>query len=376
MYKKKKGDPVMNFVQYIMDQYTMLFQLVGLLIVLGISAHISDRTKRLTRIVVVLLFAESLSVFLERWTQTLETLSIARPLLSAFVYSIYPIILIMVISLIEREKLPWKKILILLIPEIICVPIFFTTQWTHIVCWWTEDNRYQGGLISFLPYILFGLYTFYFLIQNLIFLKKYTRRERFLAIYIVIIPLLGVILNKVLDTGDDYSGLFTAGLIMYFMSVYIHMAKTDHLTGLFNRQTYYLALKNDWKSISAVISIDMNELKYINDRDGHNAGDVALKTIAEVIRSNCSSSGIVYRVGGDEFIILYTNTEEAQIVKDVERMREKMSETSYSCAFGYAMAQKDMDIEELLTKADAEMYKDKAEIKAEMHARGEILHNR
>ena len=354
----------------------MLFELVGLLIVLGISAHISDQTKKFTRIVVSLLFIQSLSICFERWTQNFEKLSLARPLLSALIYSIYPLLLLFAMKLMRPEQRSWKRNLLLLIPEIVCVPLFFTSQWTHLVCWYTEDNHYQSGPLYMLPYILFGIYSVYFLIQNLLFFKKYTRRERILFIYIISVPLIGVIIHKVIETMDNYGALFTAGLILYFLSLYIHMAKIDPLTELFNRQSYYQGLKQMGKNISAVISADMNELKFINDHQGHQAGDLALKTIAGILMDHCGVGGIVYRVGGDEFIILYTNTGEEKVAKAVEKMREKIGETAYSCAFGYAIAKEGRPIDDVLSEADEKMYLDKANIKALKRAHGEALHDR
>ncbi len=133
-----------------LDNYVMLYELIGLLVIMGVSAHLSDRMKRLTVIVVVLLILEAVVFRLEQWTQTFETLSIARPLLTALLYSLYPAILMTMTSLIGSDRFTRKDVLVA-IPWAVCVPLFFSSQWTHLVCWYWEENHYAGGPVYFLP---------------------------------------------------------------------------------------------------------------------------------------------------------------------------------------------------------------------------------
>ena len=91
----------------------------------------------------------------------------------------------------------------------------------------------------------------------------------------------------------------------------------------------------------------MNELKYYNDTFGHAKGDEALRTISNVLKKYCGKGGHVYRVGGDEFMILYYGAIESDVIKNIEKMRLEMSKTEYVCAFGYAM-RVEGDIEETI----------------------------
>ena len=93
----------MGFVNYILENFTMLYELLGLVVILGVSAHLSQRMKKLTVTVVILLFIESIVFSLERWTQTFEHLSILRPLLTACLYSLYPLILMVLTLLTETN---------------------------------------------------------------------------------------------------------------------------------------------------------------------------------------------------------------------------------------------------------------------------------
>ena len=106
----------------------------------------------------------------------------------------------------------------------------------------------------------------------------------------------------------------------------------------------------------------MNDLKKINDTQGHDAGDKALKTVAECLTPNRLRNKKVYRIGGDEFAIFYLNKKEETVLKDIELMREELSKTPYVCAFGYEMVE-DKDVLGAMQIADREMYSNKAKLK-------------
>ena len=95
--------------EFFTGNYAMFYEWVGLLVMLGVSVHISPKMKRQTRIVVALLFAETLFFYLERWTQTFETLHVLRPLLTAAVYSIYPVIMLLVMQITSTGRFSGKR---------------------------------------------------------------------------------------------------------------------------------------------------------------------------------------------------------------------------------------------------------------------------
>lgn len=368
----------MVYFNYVVENYEMILELIGLLVVLGISVHVSERIKRLTLAVVILMFVESGCFHVERWTQGFEQLSLLRPMLTASIYSLYPVILVLIMQITVSEPLPARTLLRLLIPELVSVPLYFTSQWTHLIFWYRPDNHYVGGpgLMSLWPYAIFFLYSLLFLLHNLRFFKSYSGKSRLSSVFIVCAPLLGVLYYKLYSIDKDYSALFTAALLLYYIFVYIHMSKIDPLTALLNRQSYYQDVQLGAKTITGVVSVDMNELKYLNDNFGHEAGDTALKTISAVLLQDHGRGGVPYRIGGDEFMILYSGVSRPEIAASVEQMRRKLAETPYTCAFGLAMVKPGGTIHEALVEADAEMYADKAALKAERLAQGRPLHMR
>ncbi|MBO4276986.1 MAG: GGDEF domain-containing protein, partial [Clostridia bacterium] len=322
-------------LDYITSNYIMIFELAGLMIMLGISVHVSARMKKLTVAVAVLLFAISVLYELEAWTSTFESLSMFRPMLTACVYSLYPIVLLLTLQMTAKLEMSNKLSLALIVPLLICIPVYFTTQWTHIVCYFSPENGYHGGPLNRLPYIVFALYCAVFIFLNFRYFKNSGREVRIIAGFIVVGPVVGVLFYLFRDYSGNYSGLFTSAIVLYFLLIYIHMARIDPLTQLLNRQSYYRVINSNSEHVSAAVSVDMNELKYINDTYGHDDGDKALTAVAGVLTAHRGNGGTVYRVGGDEFVILYRGVSEENVKNAIAEMREYMAKTDYTCAFGY-----------------------------------------
>ena len=232
-----------------------------------------------------------------------------------------------------------------------------------MVCWYSEDNHYFGGPLNRLPYFIFGFYVLVFVIQNIRFFRSYSRMNRAITRYIIIGAIAGVLLYMFFEVNQDYSEIFTASILLYYVLVYIHMAKMDPLTQLPNRQSYYQDIKIDTNIISGVISVDMNGLQTINDNLGHEYGDMSLVVVAGVLKHHCPRNCTVYRVGGDEFIILCRKTREAEIKSMINTMRDNLVHTSYVCAFGYAMCSSDVNVFDAIKLADARMHEDKSKTK-------------
>ena len=296
--------PVVNFI---LNNHVMIFELIGLLIILFISVHISPEMKLYTRITILFLFIAVIVENVEAWTQRFEKYNVARSLLTATKYSIYPLILIIINEMMSvgRKKHPLKIKLLFLLPEIIAVPLYFSSQWTHLIFYVNEKNEFISGPIRFLPYGIFVFYLIGFIVKNIMFLRYYETRDRIILLFITLGAFILVVLHMIFSEKKDYTAIFTSAMVFYFLFIYIHMASIDPLTGLMNRQIYYQDLAINHDKIQSVVSLDMNELKYYNDNFGHDKGDEALKVVANVIKTS-SASKKVYRIGGDEFIIFYS----------------------------------------------------------------------
>lgn len=77
-------------------------------------------------------------------------------------------------------------------------------------------------------------------------------------------------------------------------------------------------------------------------------------------KRGASSKELIYRIGGDEFIILLNKTDEEVLKVLVERIKKNVSKTKYSCSIGYCYRPEDKDFEAMVKESDAMMYEDKA----------------
>ena len=339
----------------------MVAELLGLWVMLGSNVHLSKRTITATRIVIILIFTEAICWGVERYTREIGYLTMTRIFLTPTIYLLHPIIMLGIMDMAEFVN---KKRLLLYLPVLISAPLLYTSQWTHLFYWFDENNLYiaADSILQYYPYFLFMLYVLLFIVAFTVRYAKYGTVERRGILVSIFAAFIGVVLHLVFDIYADYSTLFASLLLIYYLSLYVLTAKEDTLTHLLNRQCYYSESKSLKDVVTAVVSVDMNDLKKINDTQGHDAGDRALKTVAECLTPNRLRNKKVYRIGGDEFAIFYLNKTEEEVVRDIEQMRAELAKTEYVCAFGYEMVE-DKDVLGAMQLADREMYSNKAKLK-------------
>lgn len=154
-----------------------------------------------------------------------------------------------------------------------------------------------------------------------------------------------------------------------------HLALHDALTGLGNRYLLDDFLHRTIEEsktrggASAVIFLDLDDFKGVNDRFGHEAGDLVLTAVARRVQNAVRSSELVARLGGDEFVVACSAIQgDHDVELLVERLRKalaapyKIGEQTLglSCSIGWVTADSRMDTpDRLLARADAEMYRTK-----------------
>lgn len=153
-------------------------------------------------------------------------------------------------------------------------------------------------------------------------------------------------------------------------------SRHDELTGLLNRGCFWeilnghLAQANRHNTELAVLFIDVDDFKFFNDSFGHQAGDVALMRVADVIKEESRADDVAIRYGGEEFVVVMPNTGEKNALVLAERIREKVEgliirvegkSRSLTMSGGIASFPADArDGFALLSKADKALYRAKA----------------
>ncbi len=179
---------------------------------------------------------------------------------------------------------------------------------------------------------------------------------------------------------------FTAVLLGVSLFAYISMrvicmlyqllhgqAVTDTLTGLYNRTLLNDALHQAMAQSQrtgvpmTLLSFDIDGFKEINDTHGHDIGDRILETLSELIKARARSSDMVFRVGGDEFLLLAHNTDEHHGARVAEKLRHEVEHSllivdrSITLSIGVSRLHSDMDVAEWLKSCDVKLYRAKEE---------------
>lgn len=154
----------------------------------------------------------------------------------------------------------------------------------------------------------------------------------------------------------------------------IHVGETDPLTQLPNRAVLWsrlghqLALAKRRSQPLAVLFLDINDFKGVNDRLGHPVGDQLLRHVAQVIKATVRDSDTVCRLGGDEFVVVADDVPVDRLERFVEKIQRALSGPIElggeiflpSVSIGASSFPEDGDdAEHLVKQADARMYADK-----------------
>ncbi|MBQ1826534.1 MAG: GGDEF domain-containing protein, partial [Erysipelotrichaceae bacterium] len=153
------------------------------------------------------------------------------------------------------------------------------------------------------------------------------------------------------------------------------IAKHDELTGLFNRRGFIANVERilsdpvNYNKVAILCFSDMDNLKMVNDKFGHDDGDFALRTVAGVLREAFRDTDVIGRLGGDEFVVLAITGTDCNIagIKDrIERVTKRHNETAgkpYPIAMSTGIykfkCSPDIDIYDILDRADRLLYEEK-----------------
>ena len=139
----------------------------------------------------------------------------------------------------------------------------------------------------------------------------------------------------------------------------------DSLTKLLGREIFQKMIRKEitrakrYNSTLSLVFVDIDNLKKVNDIKGHIEGDKVIIVTARFLESCCRESDYVFRYGGDEFIILLTNTDSVGRTSFEELLKGRLKENSNLLFSFGGSTWNGENSEEFIEKADAEMYQQK-----------------
>ena len=148
------------------------------------------------------------------------------------------------------------------------------------------------------------------------------------------------------------------------------LAYTDYLTGCENRTAFEHRLREcgnlaERGELVTIIIMDINNLKVVNDTQGHKVGDIYIKNTMDLVRRNLGGMGTIYRIGGDEFAVIFVGVNEPEAERVLRSLRaEKRAayrNLPFNIACGAATFTKGVDrtMRDVVGRADKAMYVEK-----------------
>lgn len=326
---------------------------------------------------------EWLAIFLNGSDGSFKALHIAAKCLD---YIFTPSVAIFFVRQVAQIKKIEPFFLILLGLNAVLQIVSCFTGWTFFV---NDANCYEHGPVHWIYIIVYVIAFVYVILGFVVYAKRFPRQNLLPFILLVALAFLGVVFQETL--GDLFDGRIRIGtLSLVFASIllYIHyvsfsqqqkdldlagkeqMLRVDALSRCLSRYAYnqaYDSLKsNPLPEDFAVMYIDLNGLKGINDKHGHEAGDEYIRFAGSVLLSALLGKGECFRTGGDEFTV-FLHARKEEIENLISLCRQKAAEwkglgaESMSFAIGYATSfdEKESNLENLIALADSRMYEEK-----------------
>lgn len=342
-----------NFMGVVIILFLILFILA--------NNNFDRRTNRLflCSAICVLLF-----IIEEAWEGQLAletTYSHMRVALSAVGYVLRPMTAYFLVMIICRNTAKWK--ILLSIPVAINAVVSFSALFCRWSFWYTETNEFVRGPLGFTPFITAGFYVLTILVMTVLSTKKGDKMEAMTVSLLVILTIIATIMESVFHYRSIQSAAGGISITFYYLFLHTNQNNRDPLTRALVRRRFYLDAERYRTTLTAVISLDLNDLKKLNDQYGHTAGDKALITMTETVKGCISKKASLYRTGGDEFMILCYKMSEEKVQELIRQIHDAMKKTEYRCAIGYAMYNYRTELDHVCQIADKAMYENKLEMK-------------
>lgn len=283
---------------------------------------------------------------------------------NVFTYALCPMINYCLVMMNVKK---WgKKEKLMMLPGFVVAIGALTTQWTGLIFYVDASNHYTRG--SFFGWT-FAVSIFYYIGVIYTSYKEYRDADLqdklyLCAIFLFVLVGVGI---QILDSSiRSMWPTVSICLLLYYVFTLEMSAKYDFLTGVRNRNAYdqkreMLVINHTY----GLVIFDINGLKSVNDALGHREGDRLISTAAEILVNSFWGYGKLYRIGGDEFVLIFEKCDNETILarlNTMEQMIEKanQSENKWKLSISYGIDTHPSDdgktYEQVFENADHKMY--------------------
>lgn len=286
-----------------------------------------------------------------------------RVVLSVVGYTLRPMTAYFLVLMYHKHTRRWK--FMISIPIILNTLVSMSSLFVELSFGYTQSNEFQRGPLWFVPFITAAFYLLTLFYITMCTCKKGDVMESLTVVMILVLAVTATVMETIFHFRFIQGAISGISIAFYYLFLHTNQNNRDLLTGALTRRRFYLDADRYHSILTAVISLDLNNLKVINDQYGHKAGDNALTITTETIKGCIGKNASLYRVGGDEFMILCYRQSEERVQNLIKRIQEEMAKTEYVSAIGYSMYSLHSGLQQACQIADEHMYENKLKTKAE-----------
>lgn len=349
------------FQEMVMINFMPLLAIVFLFSFVYPNSMFENKVLNLFKKSVIICLIAVVVYSLELWTASWDSPSNWRILFSAIGYTTRPLIVMCIIYIVNRNDKKYS--IIFFVPAIFNTIIAFSGFFSDISFSYDETNEFVRGPLGFTTHVV----TFLYFVVLFVIACRIYKENRVQEVLVIFIIMLSNALATVFETGFKIHGMLSASIVLSITFYYLHINsenfKRDALTGVFNRRCFFVDCEKMDGKIASIVSVDLNDLKVINDTYGHQKGDEAINSMVSCAKKAMTRGMRLYRTGGDEFMMIITGVSREKVNEMIEAFKKNMSQTQYSCAIGVAFWEDKDNLTDVIARADVSMYDDKANIK-------------
>jgi diguanylate cyclase (GGDEF)-like protein len=336
-----------------------LFLIIGFSMKLWSKRSFTDTSQRYYWLTVISTMILIIADSMEAWAQGSPEWRFWRILFSVIGYIMRPTAALSIALIIypgqRRPRWLW-------IPNTVNALVYCTAFFTPDIAFgFGEKYNFMRGPLGYSAFVVSFFYIAYSVWMTW---KRFRDKDHAKERYVLYLCAASCVIAVLIDMNTEGAHLNSAIMISsVFLYMFLRSIDTnrDPLTQLLNRLSFFEDCGKYGPAVSAVGSADMNGLKRLNDMVGHEAGDEALREIGRIMDELSGRNILAYRIGGDEFAMLFIRQDEETVKRVMETLKERVSEKGYSVSTGYAMREgKYASVQDLIRWADESMYANKA----------------